>query len=226
MNLVGRINIKLSEIVNVFPEPPKAAERDLRHLSSNLTFFRLAGTLAIAGLLFAIRHVSRFVSNGLAAIGLHVDIGTIVAVILIALFGAIWIALIRWWYLMRKRIPGMSGQRLSAVHAFDAFMKLSRITHPGIGEGLSDIRKLALRIFSQGHDPTVHDFVSHLIHLVRSNMFQDLTAEAPTLEASRDHLDRSLVACLEGKELLPPKSTAASLAQGVGIFNPATTQAF
>jgi hypothetical protein len=224
MNLIGRVNIELNEIIKAFPEPPKVAERDLRHRSSNLTFFKWFGMLAMAGLLFAIHHICNFISNGLASIGLYVGTGTIAAAILIALFVAIWILLIRWWYLSQKRIPDMSDKRLSTAYALGAFMKLSKVTHSGINEGLSSTRKLALRIFSQANDATVHEFVSRLIHLVRSDVFQELTAGAPTLKANLDHLEQSLVACLEGKEVLPPKSITAGVEQRLEIFNPVTTQ--
>lgn len=166
MNLVGRLNIRLSEILAAFPNTPNAAERDLQHRSSNLTFFRLIGTLALFGLLFAIRYVAITISNWLDSLGLAVGTGVIGTVLLLTTLVAFWAVLIRQWHLLQSESPEMLQIQRSLVQAFQEFESLAKRHCPGVGDGLNDIRRLLLRIISQGDSVVIHRFVSQLIHLV------------------------------------------------------------
>lgn len=225
MNLVGRLNIRLSEIVAAFPNAPNAAERDLQHRSSNLTFFRLIGTLALFGLLFATRHIAIAISSWLGHLGLTVGTGVVSTVLLIATLVTFWVVLVRRWRVLQNESPEMPQIQRSLVKAFQDFESLTKRQCPGIGDGLNDTRRVLLRIISQRNDTLFHRFVSQLIHLVRSDEFLELVAGKAALEASLSSLNSALVMCLEGKELLPLQPISASTQQ-IEAFNPVTTQSF
>lgn len=225
MNLVGRLNIKLSEILCAFPDAPNAAERDLQHRSSNLTFFRLAGTVGLFAALFAMRHVATAISNWLSSIGLAVGPGVIGTLLLLATFAAVWIVLIRRWRRLRNESPDVPQIQRSLFQAFQEFEGLAKNRCPGIADGLHDTRLLLVRVVSHRNERVIHRLLSQLIYLVRSAELLELVTGKFELETSRNKLDSALVICLEGKELLPLQPTNIPTQQ-IEPFNPVTTQTF
>jgi hypothetical protein len=225
MNLVGRLNIKLSEILCAFPNAPNAAERDLQHRSSNLTFFRLAGTLALFGTLFVMRHVATAVSNWLNFMGLAIGVGLIAAVLLLATLVAVWVVLIRRWRRLQSEPPDLPQIQRSLVRTFQEFEGFAKHRCPGIEDGLHDTRLLLVRVISDGNEKLTHRLVSQLIHFVRSTELLELVTGKMELETGLSRLDSALVVCLEGKELLPLQLTNIPT-QEIELFNPVTTQTF
>ncbi len=225
MNLVGRLNIKLSEIVSAFPDAPNAAERDLQHRSSNLTFFRVVGTLALFGLLFATSHISVAISNWTNHLGVTIGSGIINTALLLATLITFWVVFVRRWRAQQNARPEMSQIQHSMVKTFRDFENQARRHCPGIGDGLNDTRRVMLRVIAQNNDVLFHRFISQLTHLVRSDEFAELASDNAVLETNLGKLDSELVMCLEGKELLAPQRQRSSTQQ-IEAFNPVTTQTF
>lgn len=225
MNLIGRLNIRLSEIPPVFPDASSAAERDVHQRSSNITFFQLAGTLVMVGLLFSIRHISIIISDGLSTRDIAVANGVITTILLAGILIAFWVALIRRWRLQQHASPAMTQSQRSLVQAIQEFENQAKRHCPGIRDGLNDIRRLLVRIVSQGNDTVTHRLISRLIHLARSDELRELVMEKPEFKPCLNELNSALKASLEGKEVLPLQPTNATT-QRVEACNPVTTRTF
>lgn len=225
MNLVGRVNIKINEVLSEFPNSPNAAARDLQHRSSNLTFFRLVGTLSLFGLLFAIRYIAIGGSQWFNSRGIDIGAGAIGAVLLLITLVTFWFIFFRQWSQQQNKSQDMSSTQQALVQAFKDFEGLAKRPFPGVGDCLKDMRRLLLRTISQNSEIVVHRLVSQLVHLVESKELLELVAGNADLEASLKNLNVALVGALEGKELLPLRTTGISEERSK-VFNAATTEIF
>jgi len=225
MNLVGRVNIKINEVLSEFPNSPNAAARDLQHQSSNITFFRLVGTLSLFGWLFAVRYIAIGGSLWLNSRGLDVGAGAIGAVLLFISLVTFWFLFFRRWRQQQNNVPEMSSTQQALVQAFKQFEDLAKRPFPGVSDCLKEMRRLLLRTISKGDDLVFHRLTSQLVHLSQSKEFLELVAGNAEFEAGLRDLNTRLMESLEGKELLPLQADIGKT-ERVNAFNAVTTQTF
>jgi len=216
MNAVGKINIALNIIIDHYPGPSSAAERDVNEKSDNITLFKLVGTLAfLAGLAG-----TRYLSVWLASV-LQVDASNITAVMFAIYFAGLWYFLLRRWNKSQQFIPDMPADRRAALEAFDEFKLHAKKGLPGIYNECLAVRKTMVRVLASNDPLAVQQLVSSLIVLSKSRELQELCMGKEGAVPLAQKLERALTQALGDHGLHPIEGLSEYCAMA-GIFNPAT----
>ena len=210
MNLIGRTNVILSDIAASFPKPRSAAARDIAGLSNNITFFHLAGLIALLAVVALTTAIARNVTLNLSVVGIHVSSGAITAALLLILLICVWLVLVQNWRKENSLPPGLPGPHQLVITSLTSLKQAAKQTHPGITDALNDVERVMNQAFGSSDAPRIRSLISLLLtRFIRSSECREIASTAPNFAACIKQLEEALLACLASLKAAEPAANSS-----------------